>query len=297
MKKGFIDMASMVILRTIALILWLTACADAALNLRKKHGTDLVARALARATPKHRLRVCNAYPYQTQLNVYIGKTKITDTGMTYKTCREFEPQLHAGDRIDFRFQAASAGTFVVKDLPNTDAVLMLVIYRHSAKNTAVAFESHVFANLLNAQVAVLDTYRGSEKASMKIQDKEDADTTRSEDLTPNSVVALNAGSYEVVLYGSDGAPKARSDFNVVNRESCVVIRTGIEPEQGRAYPQELIVYPALPPPSPSSSLSEESAAGGESWTGVMFHKQTWAIIVSVSFGAVVIAAFAVFTLS
>jgi len=283
-------MASRFILRTIALIVWLAACADAALNLRKKHGMDLV----ARATPKHRLRVCNAYPYQTQLNVFIGKTKITDTSMTYKTCREFEPQLHAGDRIDFRFQAASAGTFVVKDLPNTDAVLMLVIYRHSVKNTAVAFESHVFANLLNAQIAVLDTYRGSEKAVMKIQDKEDADTTRSEDLTPNSVVAVNAGSYEVVLYGSDGAPKARSDFNVVNRESCVVIRCGVQPVEGRAYPQELIVFPVLPPPSPESP---SPSAGGESWTSAVYSRQTWAIIVSCSFAAVVIALFAAFTLS
>lgn len=204
-----------------------------------------------RKEPQHRLRVCNAYPYMTALNVFIekpsGKTKITEPPMAYKTCREFEPQLEAGDKIDFRFQEASAGTFVVGDLPNTDAVLMLVIYRHDAATTAVAFESHVFANLLNAQIAVLDTYKGPAKSSIKIQDAEEATTSRSEALAPNSVVALNPGKYEVVLVGSDEKTKSRSGLTVENRESCVVIRCGVEPKQGRAYPQELIVYPPEPP--------------------------------------------------
>jgi len=221
--------------------------------------------------PQHRLRVCNAYPYMTALNVFIGKesgiTKLTESPMNYKTCLEFEKQLHAGDRIDFRFQDASAGTFVVGDLPNTDAVLMLVIYRHNTKTTAVAFESHVFANLLNAQIAVLDTYKGKSKSSIKIQDAEDATTSRSEPLAPNSVVALNPGKYEVVLVGSDGAPKSRSDLTVNNRESCVVIRCGVEPEQGRAYPQELMVYPVRPA---SGGEAQRSSANSRFGTSLVF---------------------------
>jgi len=204
--------------------------------------------------PEHRLRVCNAYPYMTALNVFIGKSsgihKITDPPLVYKTCREFEQNIKAGDRIDFRFQEASAGTFVVGDLPSTDAMLMLVIYRHNTKETAVAFESHVFANLLNAQIAVLDTYRGpgsAAKSTIKIQDAEDSTTSRSESLPLNSVVALNAGTYEVVLAGPDGVARSHSNLTVENRQSCVVIRCGVEPEQGRAYPQELMVYPVNPP--------------------------------------------------
>jgi hypothetical protein len=215
--------------------------------------------------PQHRLRVCNAYPYMTELNVFIGKpsglTKITDSPMPYKACREFDPQLEAGDRIDFRFQEASAGTFVVGDLPSTDAVLMLVIYRHSTKTTAVAFESHVFANLLNAQIAVLDTYKGPAKSTIKIQDAEEASTSRSEPLAPNSVVALNPGKYEVVLMGADGSAKSRSDLTVDNRESCVVIRCGVEPVNGRAYPQELMVYPIHPPARKASRSAAKGSVG------------------------------------
>ena len=68
----------------------------------------------------------------------------------------------------------NAGTLAVSDLPNYDATLLLVIYRHDTLSTAVSFESYVFTNLLYTQVAVLDTYKGSEKASLKIQDAADA---------------------------------------------------------------------------------------------------------------------------
>ena len=50
---------------------------------------------------------------------------------------------------------ANAGTFSVSDLPNNDAVLLLIVYRHDTLSTAVSFESHVYANLLNAQVGLL----------------------------------------------------------------------------------------------------------------------------------------------
>lgn len=238
------------LLRVFALAVWAVAgvAGHAKLRLQGERAKELIRHL---AEPKHRLRVCNAYPYMTSLNVFIGKptgiVKITDPAMAYKTCREFDTQLKAGDRVDFRFQEASAGTFVVGDLPSTDAVLMLVIYRHNAKTTGVAFESHVFANLLNAQIAVLDTYKGKAQSSIKIKDAKDASTSRSEPLAPNSVVALNPGEYEVVLEGADEKVKSRSDLTVENRESCVVIRCGVEPEQGRAYPQELMVYPVLPP--------------------------------------------------
>ena len=41
------------------------------------------------------------------------------------------------------------GTLAVSDLPNYDATLLLVIYRHDTLSTAVSFESYVFTNLLH----------------------------------------------------------------------------------------------------------------------------------------------------
>merc|ERR1719191_2309535 len=96
--------------------------------------------------------------------------------MSYKSCRDFMAPLMAGDKLEFKVSDASAGTFAVADLPQNDAVLLLVIHRHDQVSTAVSFESHVFANLLNAQVAVIDTYKGAAKATPRIKDRAQATT-------------------------------------------------------------------------------------------------------------------------
>lgn len=192
---------------------------------------------------KHKLRVCNAYPYTHPMDVYLGKDKLTSEPMPYKKCGEFSPSLKAGDKIDFKVGDSSAGSFSVSELPNNDAVMLLVIYRHDTLSTAVSFESHVFSNLVNSQIAVLDAYRGAAKATPRIQDVSDAKSQRNEELRYDSVVAVNPGLYEVVLLSGEGEKKATSELVAVNRESYVVVRCGVEAEQGQSYPQELMVFP------------------------------------------------------
>jgi hypothetical protein len=198
---------------------------------------------------KHRLRVCNAYPYSSALDIYLTKDKLTDSPMGYKSCKDFTHPLKSGDKLDFRVGDASAGTFAVSDLPNNDAILLLVIHRHDALSTAVSFESHVFANLVNAQVAVIDTYKGKAVSTPKIKDvpskddKKAVSQSRLEELRYNSVVAINPGRYMVELDDSAGKMAAQSELVALNRESYVVIRAGVEATQGPAYPQELIIYP------------------------------------------------------
>jgi len=196
---------------------------------------------------KHKLRVCNAYPYSAAIDIYHGTEKITHTPMNYKTCEEFTPPVKAGDKLQFKVDGASAGSFAVSELPNNDAVLVLVIYRHDTLSTAVAFESHVFANLINAQIAVLDTYKGKQKAVPRIQDASSAKTSRSEELRYDSVVAVNPGAYEVILMDEEGELKAREELIALNRESYVVLRCGVEAQVGQAYPQEIIVFPRSDP--------------------------------------------------
>jgi hypothetical protein len=202
---------------------------------------------------KHRLRVCNAYPYAAALDLFRSKEKLTASSMPYKNCEDFKAQLKAGDKLEFKVGDANAGTFSVSDLPNNDAVLLLVIYRHDTLSTAVSFESHVFANLLNAQVAVIDTYKGSAKASLKIKDSSNSKTARQEDLRYDSVVAVNPGEYEVALVGTDGAAVSKSPLVALNRESYITLRVGVEAQSGQAYPQELVVYPKSDPSSLHSS--------------------------------------------
>jgi len=215
---------------------------------------------------KHSLRVCNAYPYAAALSIYRGKTEqlTGDTPMPYKTCRDFKAPLIAGDKLEFKIGDASAGTFSVSDLPNDDAVLLLVIHRHDTLSTAVAFESHVFANTDAAQVAVIDTYKGGEQATPKITDstslvaapgdkkKEAAAAAldpRTEELRFDSVVAINPGLYEIALDATDGHEEARKPLVALGHESYVVLRTGVQSMQGPSYPQELVIFPN---PSPNA---------------------------------------------
>lgn len=221
---------------------------------------------------KHQLRACNAYPFAAALDIYRGKAeRLTgDAPMGYKSCRDFSVDLKQGDKLEFRIGDASAGTFSVSDLPNNDAVLLLVIHRHDALSTAVAFESHVFASLETAQVAVIDTYKGSKHASPKIMDasaffgkqakdgkEAKATPPRSEDLRYDSVVAVNPGVYEVALEDAqDGSEVARSRLVALKRESYVVLRTGVEAQQGPSFPEELVIFP-----NPDPAQLPRSAAG------------------------------------
>jgi len=217
---------------------------------------------------KHRLRVCNAYPYASSLEVFRGKDEKLTAGsaMAYKACRDFVAPLKVGDKLEFKVGDASAGTFSVSDLPNNDAVLLLVIQRHDTLSTAVAFESHVFSNLANAQVVVLDTYKGKAKAHTSIMDaeikdsKKKDDKIRSEELRFDSVVAVNPGRYEVALTGEDGENKAKTSLIALGHESYVVLRVGVDAQVGKKYAQELVVFPESDPKMLGSGASSISAS-------------------------------------
>lgn len=191
----------------------------------------------------HRLRVCNAFPNTAAMDVYRGHERLTEgTPMSYKDCRDFRTQLRSGDKLEFKVGESSAGTFSISDLPSNDAVLLLVVHRHDALSTAVSFESHVFANLKNAQVAVIDTYKGAKHSTPKIMDRpspEKKAAARSEELRYDSVVAVNPGVYEVEL----GSNASKSELVALSHESYVVLRMGVEAKQGHSYPEELVVYP------------------------------------------------------
>lgn len=190
---------------------------------------------------KYKLRVCNAYPSDKSLTVTKSKDDIV-TDMPYKSCADVESPLKPGDKLEFKMDGTEVGTFSISDLPQNDATLMLALYRHDTLSSAVAFESHVFANLANSQVAVIDAYKGAEKAGVKIQDQKDGKYSRSEDLRYDSVVAVNPGKYECVLVGSDGKEKSRTALVAVAKESYVVLRVGVEDEK-KPYTQELMAYP------------------------------------------------------
>uniref|UniRef100_A0A7S0FQY7 Uncharacterized protein n=1 Tax=Pyrodinium bahamense TaxID=73915 RepID=A0A7S0FQY7_9DINO len=248
--------------------------------------TDKHAESLVRPLEfKHRLRVCNAFPYPALLDVYRGiREKLTESGpMAYKECRDFEPQLKEGDKIEFKLGDATAGTFAVSSLPSDDAVLLLVIRRHDTLTTAVAFESHVFASgVQSPQVAVIDTYQGAEHSTPRLADAAVANGqvhAREEALRYGNAVAVNPGIYEVKLAGSDGKMKANASLVALGHESYVVLRTGVEAAgRGSSYPQELVVFPQ----SAASALRSGAAAAHSGLVAVLL--APWLALVAAAAG-------------
>lgn len=220
---------------------------------------------------KHRLRVCNAYPSDQSIDIFMGKQKITTDGsMAYQSCQDLKHVVKPDDSYDFKLGGEmSVGTFAVSNLPNDDAVMLLVIHRHDKSSTSAAFESHVYSsNLPNAQVAVVDTFKGSADAGLFIRratkDELGKTSETSEPLRYNSVVAVKPGEYECALTTTGGIEVAKKSLVALGKESYVVIRTGVDAKSDKAFPQALTVFPAsdaaslgaakrqAPPPLPST---------------------------------------------
>lgn len=204
------------------------------------------------------LRVCNAYPSKEEVDVLLGEVSITHSPLPYKTCRDLSPQLHAGDRLQFKVGEEAAGSFLVSQLPSRDAVLMLVVSRRDATSSAMAFESHVFWNLVNAQIAVLDTYTGATQASLAIQDARGTSASRQEELRYGSVVAVNPGLYEVALREANRT--SIKELVALNGQSYVVLRCGLEARVGEAYAEEVMVFPQSDPAALAASTRGAPAA-------------------------------------
>jgi|EP00927_Polykrikos_kofoidii_P072678 hypothetical protein len=196
----------------------------------------------------HKLRVCNAFPDMQSVDVFKASEKLTTAGaVPYNSCADFSSPLKAGDKLDFKIPDVTEGTFSVAELPNSNAVLLLVVHLHDQHSTAMSFESHVYGDTQNAQVVVIDTYSGKAKANPWIKDEANGNSSRSEELRFNSVVAVNPGKYDVALDDEGGVEKARSSLVALDRGTYVVLRTGAETQSGNGFRENLLVFPQSDP--------------------------------------------------
>lgn len=216
----------------------------------------------------HKLRVCNAYPYDAAMDVFDGK-KLNSKPIAYKRCDEIEHHLEAGTNIDFKVKDSVVGTFTISDAPTGDATLLLAIHRHDDEGLSVAFASHIFADVSGAQVAVIDTYQGQARANIIIKD-----ANRTELLRYDSVVAINPGHYRASMT-NETVPTV--DLVALPRERYVVLRCGVEAKEkgGRSYPQELFVFPHSDPSAlgEASRMTRPLVATLTAWLALLLLKQ------------------------
>lgn len=207
----------------------------------------------------HKLRVCNAYAYAGALDVFRGDSeKLTSSAMPYKSCNDLQASLKSGDKLEFKVGDAAAGSFAVSDLPENDGILLLVVHRHDAASTSMSFESHVFSNVESAQVAVIDAYKGKERAQPRIKDQKGGKDHRDEQLRFSSVVAVSQGKYDVVLDRQDGSELSKRHMVALQHENYVVLRTGVEGQHG--FGDELVVFPQSDPAAlPHSGTAQQAS--------------------------------------
>jgi len=198
---------------------------------------------------KHVLRVCNAYPDETPMDVFRSPTeKLTREGpMSFKACKDFDTALQSGDKLDVKVGDVASGSFSIGQLPDNDAVMLLVVRRHDSESTSVSFDSHIFGNLAAPQVAVIDTYKGGAKATPRVKDLPGTNHSRTEFLQYNNVVGMSQGKYDVVLDDEEGHQVAKSNFVALDHQSYVVFRTGLESKNGRSYHEDVVVFPQSDP--------------------------------------------------
>uniref|UniRef100_A0A7S2AVE3 Uncharacterized protein n=1 Tax=Alexandrium andersonii TaxID=327968 RepID=A0A7S2AVE3_9DINO len=222
-----------------------------------------------RNSTEQMLMVCNAYAYSKPLHVYNMRSQQRLTGkepLQYKECGDFNVWLREGDQLDFRTVSKyeddvkereagehSVGIFRAWGLPKFTASLLLVPHRQGS-SMSIAFESHIFRELQNSQMAVVDAYLGESSGKMRIVEQINMTENpkaqaRTEELNFNSVIALNPGDYEILLTNSTGHDISAANLTVdKNKQKVVVMRIGADEDlhnkvgNATTLPQEVFLH-------------------------------------------------------
>jgi len=221
------------------------------------------------------LLVCNAYPGNFAVNVKQNGRESTDEqkNIRYQECRHLPGQVNSKDKMDFIFaNSGVSGTFEIGDLPDSDAMLLLVVEKRDSSSSLVAFQSFAFPSHSegkNAQLAVIDTYKGSSSSPhLKMEDhintKEPKTISkRVEQLNFNRIYAIEEGTYDASISdhildkdeGKSATDVSKKTFRLAKHKNYVILRTG-----GGNTQQSLVVYPPELAKSASAHLSFGSAS-------------------------------------
>jgi len=198
-----------------------------------------------------KLIVCNAYPSHSPVALTRNGGEALASGknaLRFQECREFDAHLQKHDKLDLNLNAIEIhGTFEVGELPNSDAVLLLVLQKRD-HSKLLSFQSFAFptsAETQEAQLAVIDAYKGnhSSMAHLIVEDRitnnkaNHAVSKRIEELNFNRVYTVDEGAYQASV--SD--QKTKRPLTLVKSQNFVVLRTG---EEGN-FPESLVVFPEV----------------------------------------------------
>jgi len=196
-----------------------------------------------------KLLLCNAYPSKRPVAIAKNGHSVnfaSERGLGFDECAYAPAGVLAKDKLDITIEDMGIqGTFEVGDLPDSDAVLLLVIQRRDEKSPLIAFQSFAFPmNTGNgeAHLAVIDASVGLAKTHLKVQDLHAATPkdTRSEELGFNRIYSLDPGSYSFAVLG-EAEKSTKQEVQLEGHQDYVVIRTSKDGKDKLvAFPHEEI---------------------------------------------------------
>lgn len=206
-----------------------------------------------------RLLICNAYPSKSPIAVQKNGLEVladSSHALGFRECRYIQSHVKPRDKLDLHLEDVDVhGTFEVGDLPDSDAVLLLVLGKHKG-STMLSFSSYAFAatsTSSEAQIAVIDAFHGnSSSPHLKMEDhiegkQKQSVSRRVEQLNFNRVYAIDEGVYDTSVAegfdeaaGKEVAQRTRHTVKFARNKNYVVLRTGDE-SSGEA--ESLVVFP------------------------------------------------------
>jgi hypothetical protein len=208
---------------------------------------------------EQQLLVCNAYPGGSPLTVKQNgqEAPAGNRDIQFQECRQISSKAHSKDKLDFILAGSGVqGTFEIGELPNTDAMLLLVVQKRDTKSALMSFQSFAFptrSDGKNAQLAVIDSYKGSSNSPhLRMEDHVDSKekktiSKRVEQLSFNRIYAIEEGTYEASISDhapdkeDQGAESEKKTFRLEKKHNYVILRTGDD-----KIHQSLVVYPEIP---------------------------------------------------
>merc|ERR1719161_1604928 len=174
-----------------------------------------------------RFLVCNAYPSDSPAKV--SKNGVALEGAStlgFQECRYVAKEVLAKDKVDFEIESAGIqGTFEVGDLPDSDAVLLLVMQKRDGHSALMSFKSFAFPmnpHSDEAHIAVIDASTNLPKEHLKISESSSKKKgAEQEELMFNRIYALDSGVYKVALGGIK--PEL---LELQSKKDYVLLRTG-----------------------------------------------------------------------
>lgn len=209
-------------------------------------------------TQAHAVRICNAYAGDGSFLVShatkVGEKEMAEAlgNLPYKSCKDFDVRMRRGDRFSFTAASASEpGIFAVSAVPRDKAVMLLIAQRRSPRSGSMVFQSHVYSETDEAQVAVIDTCQDCQQDRAFLQERSSNQTLLSSELLEfGSVASVLPGRYEVSLQSVDMKEVSTKRADVQQARNYVVFRVG----GGANRTSEVVVFPSGAVPA-SSQLS------------------------------------------